>query len=189
MIKRLAPYLLGLFVGLCCAGGIVYFMISLGNVDAPPPALSDPMTKKIVESKVSNRGLPEKWPGNEIALWGEGQGPYYGDTGGLIIWDSSNNERRKVFRIREAVRKVRGEPNRRPPIANVFISPGDRVQIPLQPGTYEVYAISGREWNSGFDESAEVVSYGYVFVYQYKPSVIAIGAPDQPVTFVDRDWF
>lgn len=188
-MKGLGPHLLGMLVGVLAAVGIVYLMLNLGKVEVPPPALADPAAKAQIEAKVSNLGLPEVWPGPARAIWASGNHPYEGETAGLVIWDTSENEHRKVLRIRPAVRKNRGEPNRYPPIVTVFISPGDRVMIDLAPGIYEVYAMSGLHWNSGFDQTADVVSYGYVYVYQYRPSVIAIGALDQPVTIVTRDWF
>tara|TARA_B100000929_G_scaffold291130_1_gene288213 strand:+ start:8568 stop:9134 length:567 start_codon:yes stop_codon:yes gene_type:complete len=188
-MKDMGPHLLGMLVGILAAVGIVYLMLNLGKVETPPPAFADPVSKAQIEAKVSNLGLPKTWPGPERAVWANGYRPYTGETAGLIIWDSSNNERRKVFRVRPAVRKIRGEPNRQPAIVNVFMSPGDRVKVDLAPGTYEVYAISGLGWESGFDHNADVVSYGYIHVYRRRPSVIAIGAEDQPVTIVTRDWF
>lgn len=188
-LKGLGPHLAGMMVGVLAAVGIVYLMLNLGKPDIPVVPMANPEMHERIEAKISNFGLSKIWPRDNKAIWGEGYKAYYGETEGLVIWDSSNNAQRMVFRIRPGVAKIRGKASPASPIVDVYLTPGDRVRVPLQPGVYDVTAMSGLDWDGGFEASANVASYGYVWVYRTRPSVIAIGAPDQPVTLISRNQF
>ena len=108
--------------------------------------------------------------------------------------DATENNHRKVFRVRPASGRTAGEmstqnSNMSEPAATVFLSPGSKINIYLPPGLYEVYAASAENWNRGISPDAAVVSYGFIEVSLEEKALIIPGAIDQEVRTIPRSWF
>ena len=193
-MKGLGSRIAGMCAGLAMTGAFLYLIANVDKIGEPEvvmaaPPLPQVVTSRTLEEKISNRGLPEDWPGSSFVIASSGLNKGPEETLGLQIWDATDNYQRKVFRIRSAYNRGSNEPNVGIPIATVFMEPGERVDLPIPVGRYEVYAISGMGWHKGFETGNDVVSFGEIQVKSRNQAFIVIGGVDQPVTTIPRSWF
>lgn len=185
----LGPRLLGLAAGIIITASFLFLLLNVGKPtvsSAIEPATAMP---SLTDRDHVGQPLPAAWPGGQTVHWGRKYRDHNGDSRGLWILDATENDHRKVFRVRPVDSNVAGSPNRLEPAATVFMEPQGEINIYLPPGTYEIYAASGENWNHGIAQDSVVVSYGYVEVSLDNKALIIVGATDQDVIKIPRSWF
>lgn len=132
---------------------------------------------------------PDQFPTEPTVEWIRTQ-PELLRTARLSIWDETKSEQPKVLRIRQTGGGSFNGINRSDPYVTVYLPAGTRTDVSLQPGSYDVVAMSGDGWTAetGFGDGATTVSYGSVVLVANQVGTVAMGATDQPMKQVTRDW-
>lgn len=151
---------------------------------ALPPVTLDPSPSPI---STETQKAPEPYPSN-IVRWGRAGRPDPLVSGQFEIWDRTGSPMRKIVRLRPAA-KGNGI-NMASERATIFLEPGGRISIQIDPGTYEITAMAGEQWNGhDFGSQAYAVRYRDRAVATGELTVLVIGAVDEPVSSLSRDAF
>lgn len=132
---------------------------------------------------------PNRFPAAPTVEWIRTQ-PESTRTAQLSIWDRTGSNQPKVLRIRDTAGASINGVNKGDPYATVYLPAATKIDVMIRPGNYDIVAISGNGWNAkaGFDGQATTVSYGSISLTAAHSSVIVMGADDQPMRQVSRDW-
>lgn len=135
--------------------------------------------------------LPEAFPESGTEVWGPQGKPIAGSMSTISIWDVTRSDQNKVIRVRRHSPTYGRGANRTEPVVTLFLKAGERHDLMVRPGLYDVVAASSEGWDStGFTGSTSIVSFGTVnAAVPSVPTVVAMGAPDQDATLVDGTWF
>lgn len=134
---------------------------------------------------------PETFPESGTEVWGPQGKPIAGSMSTISIWDVSGSDQDKVIRVRRHSPTYGRGANRTEPVVTLFLQAGERHDLNLRPGLYDVIAASSQGWDeNGFTGDLTVVSFGTVnAAVPSVPTVVAMGAADQDATLVDATWF
>ena len=117
--------------------------------------------------------------------------PIGGSMSTISIWDVTGFNQDKVIRVRRHSPTYGRGANHTEVVVTLFLKAGERHDLLVRPGLYDVVAASSEGWDStGFTGSTSIVSFGTVnAAVPSVPTVVAMGAPDQDATLVDGTWF
>ena len=135
--------------------------------------------------------LPAEFPESGTTIWGSQGQPITGNLSTMSIWDVSGSDQNKVIRIRRHIPAYNRGANTSEPVATVFLVAGERKDLRLKPGLYDVVVGSSEGWNEqGFAGAVSIASFGTInAAAPGAPAILAIGAPDQEASLVDASWF
>ena len=135
--------------------------------------------------------LPATFPRSGTEVWGPQGKPIAGRMSTISIWDVTGSPQNKVVRVRRHSPTYGRGTNRMEPVVTLFLQAGERHDLSLRPGLYDVIAASSQGWNeNGFTGDLTMVSFGTVnAAVPSVPTVVAMGAADQDATLVDAPWF
>jgi hypothetical protein len=135
--------------------------------------------------------LPDAFPESGTEAWGPQGKPIAGSMSTISIWDVAGSDQNKVIRVRRHTPTYGRGANRTEAVVTLFLKAGERHDLKVRPGLYDIVAASSEGWDStGFTGSTSIVSFGTVnAAVPSVPTVVAMGAPDQEATLVDGSWF
>lgn len=139
----------------------------------------------------SKTQLPEAFPESGTEVWGSQGKPIAGSMSTISIWDVTGSDQDKVIRVRRHSPTYGRGANRTEAVVTLFLKAGERHDLKVRPGLYDLVAASSEGWDStGFTGSTSIVSFGTLnAAVPSVPTVVAMGAPDQEATLVDGTWF
>ncbi len=135
--------------------------------------------------------LPAEFPQSGTEIWGPQGKPISGSMSTISIWDVTGSNQNKVVKIRRHSPTYGRGANLTEPVVTLYLRAGERHDLKVKPGLYDIVAASSEGWDSnGFTGTTTIVSFGTVNAAAPSiPTVIAMGAPDQDATLVDTTWF
>lgn len=135
--------------------------------------------------------LPAEFPQSGTEIWGSQGKPISGSMSTISIWDVTGSNQNKVVKIRRHSPTYGRGANLTEPVVTLYLQAGERHDLKVKPGLYDIVAASSEGWDSnGFTGTTTIVSFGTVNAAAPSiPTVVAMGAPDQDATLVDTTWF